>query len=714
MKEKAKTDKTDRRRLYRALIIVTAVFVNVLLGWLINKAGLPLYLDSMGTVFVTAFCGFIPGVIVAVATNIFSVFYNPDSMYYTLVGVLIVLAVEWCARSGRSRKKSNAVFLIFLLSLIGGVVGIIFQWLLLGGPQFTDVANGAGIITGGNTALYFPVCLLLNVCLNFVDKAITTVPALFLIKLFPSEFRDYISGGNWVQRPLTEEEKEVIRKGERGRRHSIRFRLTMMLTLACVAVAVVMALISINLYYEDTEAQYQGNALQAAKFAASVLDPDKIDMYLAKGWDVAGYGETRELLTHIRDGAPGVKYLYVVKIKKDGCYWVFDLDSDDAEAYEPGSKSEFEEAFYPYLPALQAGEEIDPIESDDVSGWVLTTYYPVKNEMGKTVCYVGVDVSMTYLSGYMVRFALRTILVFSGFFVLILGCGLKISGTYLVYPVGSMANSIEDFSGLEEEAEQKVLDANAARLKKLEITTDDEVETLYRAICGMAETTADQVRSIRHFADATAKMQNGLIITMADLVENRDSDTGAHIQKTAAYVRIIAESLRSKGYYTDKLTDKFISDAVMSAPLHDVGKINIPDAVLNKPGKLTPEEYEIMKTHTIAGREIMEKAISTVNGENYLKEARNMAGYHHERWDGKGYPEGLKGEVIPLSARIMSVADVFDALASPRVYKPAFPLDKALSIIQEGAGTQFDPYVVEAFMDALPEVKQVLSKYQEA
>ena len=120
-----------------------------------------------------------------------------------------------------------------------------------------------------------------------------------------------------------------------------------------------------------------------------------------------------------------------------------------------------------------------------------------------------------------------------------------------------------------------------------------------------------------------------------------------------------------------------------------------------------------MKTHTIYGKEIMEKAISTVEGENYLKEARNMAAYHHERWDGKGYPEGLHGEVIPLSARIMAVADVFDALTSPRVYKPAFPLEKALQIMEEGSGTQFDPKCINAFFDALPEVKIVLRKYQD-
>ena len=198
---------------------------------------------------------------------------------------------------------------------------------------------------------------------------------------------------------------------------------------------------------------------------------------------------------------------------------------------------------------------------------------------------------------------------------------------------------------------------------------------------------------------------------MANMVENRDSDTGAHIQKTAEYVKIIVEGAKNKGYYANQITPDFIAAVIRSAPLHDVGKINISDTILNKPGKLTTEEYDIMKTHTLIGKKIIDDAVGTFDDENYLKEARNMATYHHERWDGKGYPEGLSGEDIPLSARIMAIADVFDALISPRVYKDPFPFDKAISIIKENSGSQFDPKLVEVFLDSLDEVKVVLKHY---
>ena len=321
------------------------------------------------------------------------------------------------------------------------------------------------------------------------------------------------------------------------------------------------------------------------------------------------------------------------------------------------------------------------------------------------------SVDMDRLEGEEKSFLMELISVFAGFFLLLCSFVMWLTDYNIIYPLRAVTASAEMNSFMDNSQEN--LDDSVRKIRSINVRTGDELENLYNSFCRMTLNQSEQMRSIKRLSESTSKMQDGLIVTMADMVENRDSDTGAHIQKTAAYVRIIVEGLKKHGYYAEKITPKFISDVVRSAPLHDVGKINISDEVLNKPGKLTAEEFEIMKTHTTAGKHIIERVISTVQGDSYLKEARNMAAYHHERWDGKGYPEGLHGEVIPLAARIMAVADVFDALTSPRVYKPAFPLEKALSIIEEGKGTQFDPKCVEVFFDAMDEVKIVLRKYNQ-
>lgn len=192
-------------------------------------------------------------------------------------------------------------------------------------------------------------------------------------------------------------------------------------------------------------------------------------------------------------------------------------------------------------------------------------------------------------------------------------------------------------------------------------------------------------------------MQSGMIRFMAEVVENRDDNTGGHIKRTAEYVERISGELKKQGSYSDILTDRYINEMVTAAPLHDIGKIHIPDTVLNKPGKLTDEEFTVMKTHTTAGEELLTHAKEELGESGYLNMAVEMAAYHHEWWNGKGYPYGISGEEIPLCARIMAVADVFDALISKRCYKNSMPLEKAYAIIREESGTHFDPAVVKAF-----------------
>ena len=307
---------------------------------------------------------------------------------------------------------------------------------------------------------------------------------------------------------------------------------------------------------------------------------------------------------------------------------------------------------------------------------------------------------------------IRNILIFVSVFTIVITL-VFVGGAehYFGVPISRLTDSVRDF--ISNIGDQKAIDESVEKLKSVDIRSENEIGELYSTVCKLETDMADQYREIRRYSEDVIKMQDGLIMTMADMVENRDSSTGDHIKRTASYVRIILEGLKRKGYYTDLITDKYMEDVIRSAPLHDTGKIGIPDSILNKPGKLTPDEFEIMKTHAELGREIIKKAINTVEGESYLSEALNMAAYHQERWDGEGYPEGRKGEEIPLSARIMAVADVFDALTSERVYKDAYTKENAMGIICEGSGTQFDPKCVEVFLEATDEIDAVMEQYYE-
>lgn len=201
------------------------------------------------------------------------------------------------------------------------------------------------------------------------------------------------------------------------------------------------------------------------------------------------------------------------------------------------------------------------------------------------------------------------------------------------------------------------------------------------------------------------------IESLATLAECRDPETGGHIKRTQNYVRLLGEHLQSHPRFAPQLDAKIVDLLYLSAPLHDVGKVGVPDAILLKPGKLTAEEFEEMKHHAVYGRDSLAKAEEKLGGNSFLRLAREIAYGHHEKWDGSGYPQGLKGDDIPVAARLMAVADVYDALISRRVYKPPFPHSKAVGIIAEGKGTHFDPDLVEAFLELQEAFRQTALQY---
>lgn len=209
-------------------------------------------------------------------------------------------------------------------------------------------------------------------------------------------------------------------------------------------------------------------------------------------------------------------------------------------------------------------------------------------------------------------------------------------------------------------------------------------------------------------------IQNTIIVSFADLVESRDMFTGQHIKRTSAYLQVLVQHLAQLEKYKEVLTKREQELMCKAAPLHDIGKIKISDIVLNKPGRLTDEEFEKIKLHTVEGGKIINSTLTNIEDHDYLRTAHDMALYHHEKWDGTGYPCKLSGENIPLCARIMAVVDVFDALTSKRIYKDAFSSEKAFSIMQECSGTQFDAEILSVFVDIRNEVEEVLKYHQDA
>ena len=697
-------------------LMVISIILNILLSMVVRATQLPFYIDTVGTIIATAMGGIVPGIITAFVTNAVNFFMDGESIFYAPLNMLIaIFSASYFGQHSKLRKhKYHEIYYVLILALIGGGIGAEITWYLYRSPSDYPVIVSFSDFLSSHLGISVWGCHMISTYItDVIDKAISVAISMMIIKFTPSKVKELVRLSSWRQKPMSPQEIASASKRLKGR-ISVGTRINLIIILSTLLMTLVALAFSIISFRNYTLDSLSASATQMSYIAAAEIDPDMADDFMRRGNLAPGYTKTRERLSILKNSSPDIAFLYVYKIKEDGCHVIFDMDTvlNDG-TYVPGDPpgliTDFEEGMLPYLDKLLAGEKIEPVLLEDKYGRFLCSYYPVYDKDGKCVCYAVANVESELVGALLEHFSGRVLLLFAGFLLLIVAISILTTRYNIVMPILSMTAFANDLADSADGTSKESLE----KIEELDIHTHDEVEQLYQAFCKLTGDTLEQLNDNKNKTEAIAKMQNVLIITMADMVESRDSDTGAHVAKTAAYVRIILQGLKRNGYYAEKITDKYMRDVEMSAPLHDVGKINIPDAILNKPDKLTDDEYEIMKSHTIAGRKIMENAISSMEGDNYLKEARNMAAYHHERWDGKGYPEGLHGEVIPLSARIMAVADVFDALSSARVYKPAFPFEKAMQIIKDGSGTQFDPKCVEVFIESSAEVRKVLKRYQE-
>jgi putative two-component system response regulator len=244
---------------------------------------------------------------------------------------------------------------------------------------------------------------------------------------------------------------------------------------------------------------------------------------------------------------------------------------------------------------------------------------------------------------------------------------------------------------------------------KTHLTLHDQNRVLEEKVVARTQSLATSAQALNDTQDVT-------IYALATLAEYRENETGSHILRTQRYVKALARHLMGKEKFKKFLNPEIIELLYKSAPMHDIGKVGVPDGILLKPGKLTPEEFEVMKKHTEYGLEVIIKSEQTLGVDpktSFLRFAREIAYTHQEKWDGSGYPEGMKGEQIPLSGRIMAIADVYDALISKRVYKPPISHDATVRIIEHGRGSHFDPDMVDAFLEVKEEFRQIALNFVE-
>ena len=708
MNEELKTNKGFKKFWKLAIFYLLFVVINIGLNRLCGLLHLPLFLDNVGTLLAAALGGYLPGIIVGYSSNIFNSAFDPANAYYAVLSVLIAVVGRFFYDKGFFDKFHKTIITIPVFAFIGGVIGSLLTYCMYGFGMGEGISApfAQSLLASGKLNVFWAQ-MISDVVIDLVDKAITVIIVFIVIKIVPYKFASMLALVDWRQRPLNKEEIKEVNKTE-IRKAPLRTKLVMTIGVIMVFVALATTSISYLLYQRFAVTQYKYTAKNVASIVAASVNGDRVDEYFEEGSGSVDYADTINKLRKIYESSSNIKYVYVYKIEPDGCHVVFDIDTEDMEGGKLGDFVPFDESFLDKVPLLLSGQEIEPVITNDTYGWLLTDYEPIYNSNHKCVAYAAADISMEEVTSNGISFLAKVLSLFMGFFIMILVFTMWHMQYHLTYPIDAMTYAARNFAYNSNEE----LDTGVERLKDLKIITGDEIENLYESLSKTFGETVGYLEDVKSKSEEISKMQNGLIYIMADLVESRDKSTGDHIRKTTAYVNVILAKLKEKGEFKDILTDEYIYEVSNSSPLHDVGKIKVSDLILNKPGRLDDEEFKKMKIHTTEGEKIIENAMKISSTSDYLKEAKNIAAYHHEKWDGTGYPYGLKGEDIPLSARIMAVSDVFDALISARVYKPAMKFEDAMSIIKEGSGKHFDPVIVNAFVDAEEEVRRIAEEHK--
>ena len=491
------------------LICAAGVIFNMVGVRIARVFDLPIYLDTYGTIFIAALGGYVPGIAVGFFTNLFSTVFNENEMYFGFVSISIAIITAFLYQRGYYEKLPRLLMTIPFTVLVASFFGATIEEFV-----YRPTINDSFFKFLGMVQSHF-----FN---ELPDKSLGILVVFLLLKIFPADLKENFLFMGKMQAPLSPEMRQEL-KNESKFIRSLRTKMIFNLITITLLVAVSITAISYMIYERSAVIDRIRIADGISAMIVNEINPNRVDEFLSLGHQAKGYNEVERQLRKIRASNSDIKFLYVYKIKEDGCHVVFDLDTPNLTASPPGDIIDFDNSFRPYLPDLLAGKPIPPIQSNETYGNLLTIYKPVYNSVGKCVCYAGIDFSMDLISDYGRTFIAKVVALFSGAVIFIFVLGLTFVENNIILPVNTMAYCAKNFAYDSEEARER----NIKRIKSLEIKTNDEIENLYSAFL---KTTEDSMNYFENFK--RAKIQ----VAVMDELAHTDSLTG--IKNKTAYAEV--------------------------------------------------------------------------------------------------------------------------------------------------------------------------------
>lgn len=438
-------------------------------------------------------------------------------------------------------------------------------------------------------------------------------------------------------------------------------------------------------YYSINAAKnnYKQLTESCARSAAYSLFNMPVEKYLKEGKNGEYYEQLATLVSICRHFGLKYLYVYVPDFSKNQLTTIFYVDGKtdrNLKGRELGTVIDWQ------ITQLEK-DTFDGKDTKDVyitnnyMGHTISSYATVYNLDDKPVALVGADLDFEVVKNKILQNIMTTVFFLTVCLVLIYTVLIIFLKKMFIKPVMKISLRMANFAK-----------DSGKDFKPLKVKTDDEIGL-------MAKSFNKMVFDINSYIKKITDTQMETIFSLAKLAQSRDDDTGKHLERVQQYCKVLSEQLFVNSPYSHQIDKSFIENIFHASPLHDIGKVGISDTVLLKHGKLSDEEYEKIKKHTIIGYETLQEVHQKFGSNSFIEMGMVMALFHHERFDGNGYPMGLSGEEIPLAARIMALSDVYDALSTKRIYKPAFDNDKCVEIIKEQSGKLFDPIIVEAFLE---------------